>query len=232
MKPTPIRRSRPAIVLALALVASLALAACGSSSSSSTTATSAASTTKAKGAARFTALRECLKKEGIELPQPKAGQTRKPGTGAPGAGGGFFGGATPGGGLKLPKGVTKAQYEAALKKCGGGFRRGSFGGGLSSAAYKKSLASFVKCMSSNGIKLPTPNTSGKGPVFDTTKVNVNTTQFKTAESKCSSLLHFARPGGAAGPPADTAGRPQEAGRLRAGRGAARRRRDGSGRLSD
>jgi hypothetical protein len=186
-------------MLALLLVAGLALAACGSSSNSTTTATSAASTTGAKGAARFTALRECLKKEGIELPARKTGQTPKPGGGTPGAGGGFFGGGTPGGGLKLPKGVTKAQYEAAIKKCGGGsFRRGNFAGRFSSASYKKALTSFVKCMSSNGVKLPTPNTSGKGPVFDTNKVDVKTAQFKTAESKCSSLLRFARPGAGAG----------------------------------
>jgi hypothetical protein len=144
-------------------------------------------------------LRECLKKEGIELPARKAGQPGKPGAGGPG---GFFGGGTPGGGLKLPKGVTKAQYEAAIKKCGGGFRRGNFAGGfgarVSSASYKKALASFVKCMSSNGITLPTPNTSGKGPVFDTSKVDVNTTKFKAADAKCASLLRFARPGAGAG----------------------------------
>jgi hypothetical protein len=194
MKPTRTRRSRPALVLALLLVASLALAACGSSSSSTptTTAAAAAATTPGKGPARFAALRECLKKEGIELPQRKAGQTGKPG-----AGGGFFGGGAPGG-AQLPKGVTQAQFQAALKKCGGGFRRGGFGGRFSSATYKKALASFVKCMSSNGITLPTPNTSGKGPVFDTSKVNVNTSQFKTAESKCSSLLRFARPGAGTG----------------------------------
>ncbi len=200
------------LALSLALVASLVLAACGSSSSSTTTATSASAKTSAKGPARFTALRECLKKEGIELPARKAGQTGKPGTGGPG---GFFGGGTPGGGLTLPKGVTKAQYEAAIKKCGGGFRRGNFAGGfgarVSSASYKKALASFVKCMSSNGIKLPTPNTSGKGPVFDTSKVDVNTTQFKTADAKCASLLRFARPGagaaGANGGPPEGAGTP-------------------------
>ncbi len=217
MKLIRIRRSRPGLVLALLLAASLALAACGSSSSSTTTATSAASTSKAKGAARFTALRECLKKDGIELPSFKAAQARKPGTGGPG--GGVFGGGAPGGGLKLPKGVTRAQYEAALKKCGGGFQRGNFGGRVSSAAYKKSLASFVKCMSSDGITLPTPNTSGKGPVFDTSKVNIKTAQFKTAESKCASLLHFARPGAAAGAAGAYGGPPAGAGAPPAGEGA-------------
>ncbi len=214
MKPDSIRRTRPALVLALALVASLALAACGSSSSSPSTVTAAASASKARGAGRFSAVRECLKKDGIELPQPKAGQTGKPGSG-----GGFFGGGTPGGGFQLPKGVTKAQFEAAMKKCGGGFRRGGFGARVQSATYKKALASFVKCMSSNGVTLPTPNTTGKGPVFDTSKVDIQTTQFKTAEAKCAALIRFARPGAAGGAAGGYGGPPSGAGAPPSGEGA-------------
>jgi hypothetical protein len=175
-------------VLGLLLTASLALAACGSSSSSSSTSTNRASTSPAAGAAsgRFSALRECLKKAGIELPQRKPGQ-----------GGGFLG--TPGSGQTLPKGVTEEQLRAALKKCGGGFGgQGGFRTRLSSPAYKKALASFAKCMAQNGVTLPTPNTTGKGPVFDTGKVNTKTAQFKAADQRCASLLRFARPGGAAG----------------------------------
>ncbi len=61
----------------------------------------------ARAASRFKALRECLQKNGITLPKRTPGQ-RPPG--------GFLGGA---GGPQLPAGVTRAQYQAAVKKCGG-----------------------------------------------------------------------------------------------------------------
>ena len=191
MKTRSTRRSRRAATpaLMLALLAGLTLAACGSSSSSSPTSGTAraASTSPAGGSrsARFTAIRECLKKQGIELPQ------RKPGQG----GGGFFGGGgNPGTGPQLPSGVTRARFEAALKQCGGGVRRGGFGVRTSSPAFKAALASLAKCMAQDGVNLPAPNTSGTGPVFDTSKINVNSAQFKAAYAKCASLVHFARPG--------------------------------------
>jgi hypothetical protein len=185
------KSSRPVIAVLVLVLASLALAACGgsSSTSSSTTATSSASasattpTTGGRAGAaggRFAAVRECLKKDGITLP------TRKPGQ-APGAGG-FLGGAGP----ALPKGVTKAQYEAAIKKCGG-FPRGSVPGGrgfrgFSTPAAKQALAKFAACLRSNGIDVPEPNTTGKGPVFDTKGINTASATFKAAETKCRSAL--------------------------------------------
>jgi hypothetical protein len=187
-------------VLVLVL-ASLVLAACGSSSSTSSTTTtstaSASATTPTTGGTpgaaggRFAAIRECLQKNGITLPTRKPG-TRKPGQ-APGAGG-FLGG----GGPTLPKGVSKAQYEAAIKKCGG-FPRGGFTGGahgFNSATGKQALAKFAACMSENGVKIPTPNTSGKGPIFNTKGIDTSSAKFKEAETKCRSDLlgGFRRPG--------------------------------------
>jgi hypothetical protein len=184
------KRSRPVTAVLVLVFASLALAACGSSSStsSSTTATSASATTPTTGGrpggagGGFAALRECLKKAGITLP------TRKPGQ-APGVGG-FLGG---GSGSALPKGTTKAQREAAIKKCGGfpssgltrgGFRRGS--GSLNTAAGKQALAKFAACMRSNGVNLPAPNTSGKGSVFN--GINTTSAKFKQAAIKCHTAL--------------------------------------------
>lgn len=184
--------SRPVTAVLVLVFASLALAACGSSSStsSSTTATSASATTPTTGGrpggagGGFAALRECLKKAGITLP------TRKPGQ-APGAGG-FLGA---GSGSALPKGVTKAQHEAALKKCGGfphgSFTRGSFrrgAGGLNTAAGKQALAKFAACMRSNGVNVPEPNTSGNAPVFNDKGINTASAKFKAAATKCHSAL--------------------------------------------
>jgi hypothetical protein len=204
-----------AIVIAL-LLACLGLAACGGSSqgSSSTTATNAgatststAPTTGAAGkgpaatnAGRFAALRECLQKNGITLPKPGAGQRRPRGAG------GLLGGGA--GGPQLPKGVTRAQYQAALKRCGSSFVGGG-SGRFKSPAFKTALAKFATCMRENGVNIPAPNTSGSGPIFNTKGINTASAQFKTAETKCSSDLRagFQSRAGANGAP----GRPGAAG---------------------
>ena len=118
------RRRTAALLLVLALAAVL-LAACGSSSSTTTGSNASASATAPGGSGatgasgatgprggRFKAVRECLTKQGITLPTPPSG-ARRPG------GGGFLGGGISGG-QKLPAGVTRQQFEAALKKCGAG----------------------------------------------------------------------------------------------------------------
>jgi hypothetical protein len=194
-------RSKPATAVLVLLLASLALVACGGSSTSSTSSSSTnasastSATTSTTGApagaraGRLTALRECLQKNGVTLPKPTPGQRRTPG-------GGFLGG---GAGTALPKGVTRAQYEAALKKCGGG--TGFAGRG--NPAFKAALAKFAACMRENGVKLPEPNTSGKGPIFNTKGVNTASAQFKAADTKCARDLRAsfrATPGRAAGAP--------------------------------
>jgi hypothetical protein len=172
-------RKPPAAALAVVL-ACLGIAACGGSSTgtaSQSTTTAAASATGpggGGGGARFGALRKCLQQQGITLPQRKTGQ---------GPGGGLLGG---GARQQLPKGVTQAQLEAALKKCGGGsLRRGR---SLSSPARIQALTKFATCMRANGVNLPAPNTSGKGPVFSTSGLNTSSPQFRQADSKCASEL--------------------------------------------
>jgi hypothetical protein len=207
-------KRRSAVLTAFVLpLACLTLVACGSSSTSSTSSNAAAASTSPGGSTttksgpqargqRFTALRECLQKDGITLPKRTPGQ--------PG-GGGFLGG---GAGPQLPKGITRAQYFAALKKCGG-FTTQRFGPGaagtgqrFSSPAFKKVLSEFTACMHGNGINLPAPNTSGKGPVFNTKGLSTTSTKFKAAQTKCASVLRSAfraQPGAGGAPPAGGAG---------------------------
>ncbi len=192
---------------ALVLAAALALAACGGSSTS-TSSTARASASAAVGGApgrapgdpggpggRFAKVRECLQKNGITLPQ------RTPGQQPPAAGS-----RAP---RQLPNGVSRAQFQAALKKCGG-----SPGGlvgrraGLGSAQSKQALTKFAACMKDNGVTIPPPNTSGNGPIFDTRGLNTSSATFKAAESKCRGALpgaFRARPGGAGAPPGVPAG---------------------------
>lgn len=221
-------------IAAVILAAVVGLTACGSSSTNTNTNTSTstnASATSPSGSAagaganatgrpggpagafasRFKALRECLQKNGITLPKRAPGQRPR---GGPGGflGGGAGAGANGAGGPPLPSGVTRAQYEAALKKCGGGtghFLRAPKA--LDSPAFKQALTKFASCMHENGVNIPAPNTSGSGPVFDTKGIDTASSQFKAAEMKCRSDLAgaFRRPGGA--PPAGGASGGEQSG---------------------
>jgi hypothetical protein len=163
-------------------LAVLVLAACGSSSSKTTSSASASAattttipgTTQPQGG-RLAPLRECLQKQGITLPE------RKPGT--------------PGGRPTLPSGISRAQFEAAVKKCTGGNlpRRGpgSLAGSLKVPAVHAALNTFANCMRQHGVNVPPPNTSGKGPVFNTSGLNVASSQFHSAQVACTPALRSA-----------------------------------------
>jgi hypothetical protein len=196
--PQPSRRRRIRALLALcALGACVVLAACGSSGSGSSSAASASSTATnnagGQGSSRFTALRSCLAKQGITLPAPPSGATRpQGGPGAGAAGGGPRG-------LQPPAGVSQTQFEAALKKCGGGRRpQGAGAGAFNSASARAGLVKYAACLRQNGINVPEPNTTGKGPVFSTKGIDTSSSKFKAAQSKCQSDLKGAFPGRAGG----------------------------------
>jgi hypothetical protein len=59
---------------------------------------------------------------------------------------------------------------------------------LGSPEFKQALVKFAACMSRNGVKLPAPNTSAKGPVFDTAHVNTASSAFRSAQLKCRPIL--------------------------------------------
>ncbi len=200
----PTAGAKPAAVAALALLlACLGLVACGGSSSTSSTSASASAASATTGGAatgasgpragRFSALRECLQKNGITLPK------RTPGQRPPGGAGGFLGGGASG--PQLPAGVTRAQYEAAVKKCGGAAFVGA-GGRIKSPAFKQALAKFAACMRENGVNVPEPNTSGNGPIFNSKGLDTTSPQFKAAQAKCSADLRgtFRRGPSAGAPP--------------------------------
>jgi hypothetical protein len=96
--------------------------------------------------------------------------------------------------------VTRTQYEAALKKCGGHVFNGGGSLRLKNPVFKAALAKYGACLRQNGINLPAPNTSGNGPIFDTKGINTASPQFKSASAKCRSTLvgAFRRPAGAPG----------------------------------
>jgi hypothetical protein len=207
---------RAAAALLAVVLAGVALSACGgSSSSSSSTANAAGASTSADASAtatsgassgssgsaatpgaragRFGAFRECLKKNGIAPPQRKPGQRGAPFAGGP----------------QLPAGISRGRYEAAVKKCGG-LPRGRFFGAksaLRSAAATQAFKEFASCMREHGVKLPEPNTSGKGPIFASKGLNTSSASFKAAETACRRVLlgaFRARPGARPGAGAPSA----------------------------
>jgi hypothetical protein len=194
------RRASALAAFLILLLAAVGLAACGGSSSTTTitqtTANAAATGTSTSGStstgtsstgtsttgtaptgrpnsAHFSAVRECLSKKGITLPQ------RTPGVS---------------GGVQLPKGMTHAQFAEALKSCGAGFSGSRLGKGakfhnpFNSPRFHAVLVRFAACLRQNGINVGEPNTSGKGPIFDTKGINTGSAQFKAASAKCRSTL--------------------------------------------
>jgi hypothetical protein len=222
-EPQGFSRTRAVWTATILAAACLGLGACGGSSgtssnaavtatkgsagatSTSTTSTGGASTgtssnpgsTAGAGQGRFEAVRECLQKNGVTLPKST------PGSGPP------TGGAFPGGGAgqpALPKGVTRAQFQAAVAKCNGNFgaRFGHAGGpgarGVTSPVFRAALAKYATCLRQHGIDIPAPNTSGKGPIFSTKGIDTASTKFKAAAIQCraSLLSAFRRPQAPAG----------------------------------
>jgi hypothetical protein len=171
-------RARSAASAALVLMlASLALAACGGSSKTSsstatgaaTTATSATTTTSTTAATQPAQLRACLRKAGIPVSNSVSSISEVL--------------------ANQPKGVSREQLLAAAKGCGG-IGTGATAGKphVSAAAYKQAFVKFVSCMNEHGVKLPAPNTSGKGPLIDTKGIDTASASYKAAAEKCSPIL--------------------------------------------
>lgn len=145
-------------------------ASTGTTSTGATTPGAATTgTAPANTAARVAAVRTCLSKKGITL--------------------------GPGGlaGARLPKGMTRAQLSEAIVSCsrsltGGGKVASGSKNPFNNARFHAVLARFAACLRQNGANVGEPNTSGKGPVFDTKGINTGSPQFKAATAKCRSTL--------------------------------------------
>ena len=160
--------------LAAVAVAVAALAGCGGSSGTSSSKASG-STAAGSTAATSTAatqperLRACLKRLGINVPSSVSTVSDLV--------------ANP------PKGVSRAQLVAAVQSCG------DIGPGLATvkpratpSAYAQAFVSFVSCMREQGVNLPAPNTSGKGPVIDLKGVDTTSAKYKAAAGKCAPIV--------------------------------------------
>jgi hypothetical protein len=87
-------------------------------------------------------------------------------------------------GPQLPKGVTRAQFEAALKKCGAAGGLSAATGRLNAPSIATALVKFATCLRDSGVSVPEPNTSGRGPIFNTSGLDTSSARFKAATAKC------------------------------------------------
>jgi hypothetical protein len=178
-------------------------AACGSSSgsskstSSSTTASGAAGGAGGANPARRAALAACLKQHGVTLP------ARPPGAGGgppPGSGGGSDGTGTNGTGTTPRRGffggrggfANNPKLRAAFQACGARFGFGRGAGGFRGRLSRTAITRYVTCVRQHGYNLPTPNFSGKGPVFPS-NIRGNA-KFQAASRACQNLLAPPRSG--------------------------------------
>jgi hypothetical protein len=201
---THLRTVRLAMLAGTVLLTAVVLAACGSSSNTSSSATSSGSSSASAAArgpssAARSKLVACLKSHGVTLPNRPAGARRRPNGGGeggapPGGGGGggfFFGGPRRGGkgGAGAPAGgFNNPKFRAAFQACGAGqLQRRRF------TPNKAAVTKFVACVKQHGYNLPTPNFSGKGPIFPAAISRDK--KFQAAARACASDL---RPKGTSG----------------------------------
>ncbi len=165
----------PALLLAVALV----LTGCGSSggdddpgvasldqtsgAAGDTSATGAASAAPADEEAELLAYVECLRGEGLDVPDPTVdaeGNLQLGGPGGGGAGGGGAGGA--GGGEGGPAGDPEA-FQAAMEVCGD-VPEGAVGGPgeVDSAEFEDAALAFAECMREAGVDVGDPDLGGGG----------------------------------------------------------------------
>jgi hypothetical protein len=69
------------------------------------------------------------------------------------------------------------------------------GRGRNRTGATQRYARFAACMRKHGVSLPAPNTSGKGPIFDSKGFNPRSAAFKVADRKCAHKLFPKRPTG-------------------------------------
>ncbi|MGW0735750.1 hypothetical protein [Streptomyces sp. NPDC002851] len=108
-------------------------------------------------------LRQCLRKHGIDIPDPKPGQDPR--------------------GLTLDQGSDPAKFEKAMKKCGSTGRKG---GGKMTQADKDKMLKYAQCMRKNGIDMPDPKFEGGGAKGEAMKIpDGKKDQFEKANKLCS-----------------------------------------------
>jgi hypothetical protein len=173
--------SKAFVALSILLAASIGLTACGGSSSSTPTpaAANVTSTPTTTSAGPGT-----------------AGTTTAPTTGTPTTGTTAPGGASTGTSSTPSTGTAPTGTSSTSTPPAGTATTGTTGTPPSAhippvyttPRAHRAFARFAACMRQNGIPLPEPNTTGKGPLFDTKGIDTTSAKFKAAGKKCRFVL--------------------------------------------
>lgn len=86
-------------------------------------------------------------------------------------------------GVPVPNGVTKVQYEAALKRCGVNVRVGRVS--ITSPLLEQRIMSLRSCLVNNGFTLPPPDFPGPGPVLETAGIDLGSARWMATAMGCS-----------------------------------------------
>jgi hypothetical protein len=96
--------------------------------------------------------------------------------------------------------VSRAQFEAAMKACGAPNLGKAGGGRLNSPQFTARITKFAACLREHGVDVPPPDTSGNGPIFNTSKVDTKSSKFRIAVRACRPLIATRPPSGTAPAP--------------------------------
>jgi hypothetical protein len=123
----------------------------------------------------FKDLNTCLKAHGIAKPETLARAARVEGM-IPAL---FRIGEIP-----VPKGITKPQYEAALRRCGvTNVHVGRVA--ITNPLVRRKILSVRSCLADNGFTLPAANFPGPGPILDTSGIDVGSARWVATAMGCS-----------------------------------------------
>jgi hypothetical protein len=155
---------RSTVVACVALLISALITACGVSSLSTTI---PLRTVPA-------ALNGCLAKHGIEHPEDTSVPSKQE-LAIPMLLGTY--------GLRVPRGVARVKFEAALKQCGMGEARvGQVP--ITSPILRRQIEGLRACLARNGFGLPSPDFSGSAPVLDTRDIEIRSARWVATVKGC------------------------------------------------
>jgi hypothetical protein len=87
-------------------------------------------------------------------------------------------------GIPVPSGITKAQYETALRQCGvANVQVGRTA--ITNSVVRGKILSVRTCLANNGFTLPAANFSGGGSVLDTSGIDTGSARWRATAMGCS-----------------------------------------------
>jgi hypothetical protein len=86
-------------------------------------------------------------------------------------------------GMRVPRSVTRPQFETALQHCDDGHLRVA-PAPITSPVLRKRIMRLAACLARSGFVLPPPNFSGPGPVLNTSSVSIGSARWVATADGC------------------------------------------------